>query len=43
MRAAYYERKGPASKVLVLGELPDPQPAPGEVRVKLNFSGIKLE
>ena len=40
MRAAYYERKGPASKVLVLGELPDPQPGPGEVRVKLHFSGI---
>jgi NADPH2:quinone reductase len=36
----YYERKGPASKVLVLGELPDPQPGPGEVRVKLQFSGI---
>src|SRR5256886_1844126 len=40
MRAAYYERKGPAPKVVVLGELPDPQPAPGEVRVKLHFSGI---
>ena len=40
MRAAYYERKGPASKVLVLGELPDPRPGPGEVRVKLQFSGI---
>src|SRR6266853_1471524 len=40
MRAVYYERKGPASRVLVLGELPDPQPGPGEVRVKLHFSGI---
>ncbi len=40
MRAAYYERKGPAPKVIVLGELPDPQPGPGEVRVKLRFSGI---
>jgi len=40
VRAAYYECKGPASKVLVLGELPDPQPGPGEVRVKLQFSGI---
>jgi len=40
VRAAYYERKGPASKVLVLGELPDPRPGPGEVRVKLQFSGI---
>jgi len=26
--------------VLVAGELPDPQPAPGEVRVKVEFSGI---
>jgi len=40
VRAAYYERKGPAPKVIVLGELPDPQPGPGEVRVKLRFSGI---
>jgi NADPH2:quinone reductase len=40
MRAAYYERKGPAARVLVPGELPDPQPGPGEVRVKLHFSGI---
>jgi len=40
LRAAYYERKGPAPKVIVLGELPDPQPGPGEVRVKLRFSGI---
>jgi len=40
VRATYYERKGPAPKVLVLGELPDPQPAPGEVRIKIRFSGI---
>jgi len=40
MRAVYYERKGPASKVLVLGDLPDPEPAAGEVRVKVRFSGI---
>ena len=40
MRAAYYERKGPASKVLVVGDVPDPQPGPGEVRVKIHFSGI---
>jgi NADPH2:quinone reductase len=40
MRAAYYERKGPASKVLVLGNVPDPEPAPGEVRVKVRFSGV---
>jgi NADPH2:quinone reductase len=40
MRAACYERKGPASKVLVVGDVPDPQPGPGEVRVKIHFSGI---
>jgi NADPH2:quinone reductase len=40
MKAAYYEKKGPASRVLALGELPDPQPAAGEVRVKVRFSGL---
>jgi len=40
MKAVYYERKGPAAEVLVVGELPEPQPGPGEVRVKLRFSGI---
>jgi len=40
MRAVYYERKGPAPEVLVLGELPDPDPTSGEVRVKVRFSGL---
>jgi NADPH2:quinone reductase len=40
VRAAYYEKKGPAAKVLVVGEIPDPQPGPGEVRVKIHVSGI---
>ncbi|HMH18399.1 MAG TPA: NADPH:quinone reductase [Burkholderiales bacterium] len=40
MRAVYYERKGPAQKVLVVGDVPDPQPGPGEVRVKIRFSGV---
>jgi len=40
MRAAYYEKKGPASKVLTVGDQPDPQPAAGEVRVKIAVSGI---
>jgi NADPH2:quinone reductase len=40
MRAAYYERPGPADEVLVLGELPDPMPGPGEVRLKLQWSGV---
>ena len=30
MRAAWYERNGPAHEVLKVGELPDPQPGPGE-------------
>ena len=40
MRAVYYERKGPAAKVLVLGKLPDPEAGAGEVRVRIHFSGI---
>jgi NADPH2:quinone reductase len=40
MRAAYYERFGPAADVLEIGELPDPVAGPGEVRVRLACSGI---
>jgi NADPH:quinone reductase len=40
MRAAFYERTGPAHEVLQVGELPAPEPAAGEVRVKLLFSGV---
>jgi NADPH2:quinone reductase len=40
MRAAYYERTGPAGEVLRLGEMPDPVPGPGEVRVRLRWSGV---
>lgn len=40
MRAAWYERNGPAHEVLQFGELPDPIPGPGEVRVRLHASGI---
>jgi NADPH2:quinone reductase len=39
MRAAWYERTGPARDVLVVGDMPDPEPGPGEVRVKLATSG----
>jgi hypothetical protein len=28
MRAAWYEKQGPARDVLVVGELPDPHPGP---------------
>lgn len=40
MHAAWYEKFGPAAEVLTLGELPDPEPGPGEVRVKVVVSGI---
>lgn len=40
MRAAYYTRQGPASEVFQVGELPTPQPGPGEVRVRLRWSGV---
>ena len=40
MLAAWYDRQGPASEVLQLGELKAPQPAPGEVRVRITRSGI---
>ena len=40
MRAAWYERNGPAAEVLTLGEMPDPEPGPGEVRVRLHASGV---
>lgn len=39
MRAAWYERTGDAD-VLLVGELPDPVPAAGEVRVRVVVAGI---
>lgn len=40
MRAAFYESTGPAREVLHVGELPDPVPGAGEVRVRLQWSGV---
>jgi NADPH2:quinone reductase len=40
MRAAWYETQGAAREVLVVGEMPDPQPGPGEVRLSVVASGI---
>ena len=40
MLAAWYERQGPASEVLQVGEMASPEPGPGEVRVRVNLSGV---
>lgn len=40
MRAAVYERTGPADAVLQVLELPTPAPGPGEVLVRVHASGI---
>lgn len=40
MQAAWYERKGAAREVLVLGELEAPEPAAGCVRVRVHASGV---
>ncbi|MCX7373129.1 MAG: NADPH:quinone reductase [Alphaproteobacteria bacterium] len=40
MQAAWWERNGPAREVLELGEMPTPQPAPGEVLVRVMASGV---
>jgi NADPH:quinone reductase len=40
VRAAWYERQGPADEVLQIGELPAPQPASAEVRVQVTYSGV---
>jgi NADPH:quinone reductase len=40
MKAAWYEKQGSARDVLVVGEMPDPIPAAGEVRIRIAASGI---
>lgn len=40
MRAAWYEKNGPAAEVLRVGEMPVPEPGPGEVRVRVVASGL---
>lgn len=40
MRAVWYDRQGPAAEVLQVGELPAPEPGPGEVRVRVTRSGV---
>ncbi len=40
MKAVFYERTGAARDVLQFGELPVPEPAAGELRVRLRWSGV---
>ena len=40
MKAVWFEKKGPAHDVLIVGDLPDPEPAAGEVRVRIHVSGV---
>jgi len=40
MQATWYEKQGPAHEVLVVGTMADPQPGPGEVRIRVHASGI---
>jgi NADPH:quinone reductase len=40
MQAAYYDSVGAAAEVIQIGERPTPQPAPGEVRIRIHASGV---
>jgi NADPH2:quinone reductase len=40
MKAVWYERTGPAGDVLSYGDMPTPVAGPGEVRVRLEASGV---
>lgn len=40
MKAAWYERQGPAREVLQTGGLADPEPQVGEIRIRVAVSGV---
>lgn len=40
MKAAWYESQGPAATVLSVGDMPEPTPGAGEVRLRVAASGI---
>jgi NADPH:quinone reductase len=40
MRAALYDRHGPAAEVLRVTDVDRPEPGPGQVRVRMHLSGV---
>ena len=40
MRAAWYEKQGPPNESLVVGEMPEPIPGAGELRIRIAASGV---
>ena len=40
MKAIWYERQGAARDVLIFGEMADPHPGVGELRIRVAFSGV---
>jgi NADPH:quinone reductase len=40
MKASWYETQGAARDVLVVGQMDDPHPQAGEIRIRLAFSGV---
>ena len=40
MKAAWYEKLGPAREVLEIGEVIDPAPGPGEVVIRVHVHGV---
>ena len=40
MKAAWYEKQGAARDVLIVGEMDEPHPGSGEVRIRVDSSGV---
>jgi NADPH2:quinone reductase len=40
MKAVWYEKQGAAREVLTVGEMDEPQPSAGDVRIRIAFSGV---
>jgi NADPH2:quinone reductase len=40
MKAVWYDKQGPAREVFNYGDMPTPEAGPGEVRIKLEASGV---